>query len=74
MIKKNKFDNVRFKGNDRDEKTGRTCHDWKIVGAFSTSHSTISAFPAMSLNSEPGSLDHISVAKWMVTMVRTCMM
>jgi len=34
----------------------------KIETAFSTSHSTISALPAMSLNSEPGFLDHMSVA------------
>lgn len=34
----------------------------KMETAFSTSHSTISALPAMSLNSEPGFLDHMSVA------------
>lgn len=45
------------------ERKNEGCHGWKIVGAFSTSHSTISALPAMSLNSELGSLDHISVAK-----------
>lgn len=33
----------------------------KTVTAFSTNHSTIKALPAMSLNSDPGSLDHMSV-------------
>jgi hypothetical protein len=33
-----------------------------IVGAFSTSHSTVSAFPAMSLNSAFGLRERINVA------------
>lgn len=35
---------------------------WNMNGAFSTSHSTNSAFPAMSLNSAPGAGDRINVA------------
>jgi hypothetical protein len=34
----------------------------KIVGAFSTSHSMVSALPAMSLNSAAGLRERISVA------------
>jgi hypothetical protein len=42
---------------------GEGCCVGKIETAFSTSHSTIRALPAISLNSAPGSLDHISVAE-----------
>jgi len=39
----------------------------KIVGAFSTSHSMVSALPAMSLNSAAGLRERISVAVAVVT-------
>ena len=41
---------------------GHHSDDWNTTGAFSTSHSMKRAFPAISLNSAPGSRDLINVA------------
>lgn len=41
---------------------GHHSDDWNTAGAFPTNHSIKRAFPAISLNSAPGSRDLINVA------------
>ena len=70
-----RYENMRDKIiRSKVQKTGSTLRDevndqcddigngGKIVGAFSTSHSIVSALPAMSLNSAAGLRERISVA------------
>ena len=58
-------DKIEYPKSTRDDFADDQCDvdsGGKIVGAFSTSHSMVSALPAMSANSAPGTRERISVA------------
>lgn len=59
-------ENLRDEINDQCDGVG---NGGKIVGAFSTSHSMVSALPAISLNSAAGLRERISVAAAVVASV-----
>jgi hypothetical protein len=61
VIKKITFKKEKV-GTERSDQCNDVDIGGKIVGAFSTSHSMVSALPAMSLNSAPGLRERINVA------------